>query len=188
MTTELSSKYRRISLYGGPGASKSTTAALLYANLKLLRQQQKCPYTIELVREYAKELVYQKVDIKAEMQHDILLEQYGREFGFLHFGVDLIVTDSPLWLSVIYGRKLGTSKLQEVIEDLKKVDAVWPSLNIFITRPDSFDSHGRLQDRKEAEVIDGEIMNLFHEFDLAYIVCKNYDEVWQSVIALLGLK
>ena len=88
-----------INLFGGPGSGKSTTAALLFAKLKML------DVNAELVQEYAKELVWNGVtDLE---QWDVYIEQKKRIYSLIN-KVDIIISDSPLELSYYYGRNNHT--------------------------------------------------------------------------------
>ena len=77
-----------VNLFAGPGSGKSTTAAGVFYHLK--RKNINC----ELVREYAKELVWEKSFEKLKDQGHVTLEQQHR-VNILKPYVDVIVTDSP---------------------------------------------------------------------------------------------
>ena len=96
-------KYRRINLLGGPGVSKTTTAAFLFNQLK------KRHFSIELCREHAKLLAYQGKTPDTILQGQLFFKQMEEELTFLNANVDLIVTDSPVILAHSYGRKYGCS-------------------------------------------------------------------------------
>lgn len=132
-------KQKIVNLYAGPGAGKSTTASLIFAEMKLRG------YNVELVREYAKDLVWEYNTIPEHVsQLDIFTEQSKRQ-GILIGKVALIVTDSPLRLSTLYGTPLNL-----VEEEEKKYD----SLNIEIVRTKPYQQAGRLQSEDEARKID----------------------------------
>lgn len=86
-----------VNLYGGPGSGKSTLAAGLFYYLK------EHGHKVELVREAAKDRVYagQYLDGSLTQQWELLVEQYERQA--IYYGhVDIIITDSPLLLGMIY--------------------------------------------------------------------------------------
>lgn len=161
---------RRINLYAGPGSGKSTTAAALYAELS------KQGYDIDLVREFVKEnFVYEGKFPQTDDQYFILKNQKKREANALNYN-SLIVTDSPLLLSVVYTRyyKLPYEKEQmQIILDHEKSN---PSFNIFLDRSGiSYKDKGRYQNLKQAEEVDFLIKSLLHEFKMPYQVIPTLD-------------
>ena len=87
-----------INLYAGPGAGKSTIAAEMYAFLK------RHGHSVELVREYAKELVWEGDLSKLNDQIEVSKEQCRRQ-RILNERVDYIITDSPLFLGILYAKR-----------------------------------------------------------------------------------
>lgn len=83
-----------INYWGGPGSGKSTRAAEHYVALK------KAGHSVELVREYAKDLVY-KGEIAETPQAKITGQQCIRQYR-LYRKVDFIVTDSPVLIGLVY--------------------------------------------------------------------------------------
>ena len=84
-----------VNLYGGPGSGKSTGAAYIFSKLKM------AGVNAELVTEFAKEKVWEESKAVFENQAYIFGKQYFR-ISRCADQVDVIVTDSPLLLSVIY--------------------------------------------------------------------------------------
>jgi len=84
-----------INLFGGPGVGKSTLAAGVFSLMKLEGKD------VELVTEYAKELVWESVALENLSQLNIFANQYKR-IARLDGKVEYVVTDSPLLLSSIY--------------------------------------------------------------------------------------
>ena len=82
-------------LHGGPGTGKSTTAAQVFASLKLKG------VNAELVTEYAKGWAWQDRKIKPLDQFYLFGKQLHREY-LLYDKVDVIVSDSPTAIAAFY--------------------------------------------------------------------------------------
>lgn len=86
-----------INLFGAPGAGKSTLAAIVFAKLKMMG------INCELVTEFAKDKVWEKNNEALSNQIYIFAKQYYR-MSRCAGQVDVIVTDSPLFLSPFYNK------------------------------------------------------------------------------------
>ena len=143
-----------INLFGGPGSGKSTTAALLFGRMKLLG------YNVELVTEFAKQMVWQ------ERQKILTHQQSYVHAKQLHYldsvvgKVDYIVTDSPTLLSAIYAPTPYTEGFDDfVINTFIQYD----NLNFFIERLKQYNPVGRNQTQSEAIEIDNKIKTFLYE-------------------------
>lgn len=103
-----------VNAFAGPGAGKTTACLEIVSQLKMRGK------SAEYVPEYAKELVWdertQLLDGSLMNQLTILCEQYKRIKRLFH-KVDYIVTDSPLWLNLLYYR-YSSYKQRNVYMDL----------------------------------------------------------------------
>ena len=128
-----------LALYGGPGSGKTTMAADVFARLK------HAGFNVELVREYAKEVVWEYGNVPDTItQADILAEQYRRQ-AILMGQVDLIITDSPIPLSTIYGSNE---------QDAKDFDDQFQNYPVMIERKKDYNPKGRYQTEEEAKKLD----------------------------------
>lgn len=151
-----------INLFGGPGSGKSTTAAGLFYHMKLNHMN------VELVTEYAKELVYANcVAFLNSNQEWVFAKQNFRQF-ILKNQVDFAITDSPLLLSLIYPKIYNTSPGdyfdEYVIETFNRYD----NLNFFLTRPSNFSNVGRVQDFNESIRVDNLILEALNTTSVTY--------------------
>src|SRR5574344_627446 len=93
-----------INLFGGPCSGKSTLAASIFAEMKAQGK------SVELAFEFAKDLVYDKqIDLLQSKQCYVFAHQQLRIDRLINSGVDYIITDSPLLLSVIYNHYTTSS-------------------------------------------------------------------------------
>lgn len=132
-----------VNLFGGPGTGKSTTAAGVFAALKYRE------VNVEMAREYAKDLVWAKAEWSLHNQLHVFGEQHHRIWTLLE-QVEVVVTDSPLLLSLIYYRGDSETFRQLVLEEHRKLRA----LNVFLRRTKRYNPSGRLQTEEEARGLD----------------------------------
>ncbi len=165
-----------VNLFAGPGAGKSTTAAGIFFQLKL------AGIDCELVREYAKDVVWEgrSTLLDDEGQFYIFAKQRKRMLDIRN-KVDVIVTDSPLLLSRIYGANLSQSFHDLVGEEFERFD----NINFFVERTKPYNPNGRLQDEAGAREIDNQIREL-----IAYYASSNWniqgnEQAPDQVIAIL---
>ena len=147
-----------ISLYGGPGTGKSTSMAHVFAELKWLG------INCEMAPEFAKEKVWEK-------SLNILGNQvyvFGKQLHTLVRlvgQVDVIITDSPLLLSLIYGK----SEVQEFKDFVLAINGKYRMLHVFLERKKAYNPSGRLQTEEEARVIDQEILTLLKDNQIPFL-------------------
>lgn len=140
-----------VALYGGPGTGKSTTAALLFAELKLLG------YNAELVTEYAKDLTWEQRRTTLGNQPYVTAKQLWH-LDRLSDQVDVIITDTSPLLALIYGHDL--------VDEFKAyIKADWKArrtVDIFLRRDPSrpYNVRGRAQSATQATKLDQRIKEL----------------------------
>lgn len=149
-----------INLFAGPGAGKSTTAAGVFALLKLHG------VNCELVREYAKELVWAGVPLTQADQPRILAEQYRRQ-RMLVGRVAVVITDSPLLVSLHYGDPDDPALRRQTLTSWDE----FANHNYFLWRAKPYEPAGRLQNEDEARDID------YAMYDLLGAYCGQWMEV-----------
>lgn len=152
-------KTRIVSLYGGPGSGKSTLAAVTFAKLKMLG------VNCELVTEFAKDKVWEKNNEALSNQIYIFAKQYYR-ISRCADKVDVIVTDSPLFLSPFYNKDI------EIDEPLKQLAYIisnrYENLNYFVKRVKKYNPVGRLQTEAESNEYSIRIKDMMKAFGLKF--------------------
>jgi hypothetical protein len=156
-----------INLYGGPGVSKSTTATGVFSILKL--HGVSCEY----VSEYAKDLTWEKARNNLENQVKIFGEQQHRMWRLID-QVDVIITDSPLPLCMIYN-KAGCEELNKlVLSEYGKMN----NYNYILKRIKPYVQVGRNQTEEEAKKIDEEVRLLLQKNKMDY---KQIDGTYEAI-------
>ena len=151
-----------VNLFGGPGVGKSTLACDLFSFMK------KRGDNVELVTEYAKDMVYEGRDNILNDQLYILAKQNRRLARLAESGVEWAVTDGPLPLGLVYGAAESFPLVQMIMECYSKYD----NFNFFLERSKFVDyqPEGRVQQTvEEALVKDLEIWNTLEAFQIKFI-------------------
>lgn len=164
--SKVNTKTTVVQLFGGPGSGKSTLAAELFAEMKRRKE------SVELVREYAKDLAWQGLAIKPRQQAQLFGEQSRRE-SILYGNVAYIITDSPLDLCVIYSHLYGSEEAAQgfaLILDAYRRDVAGEGVNfmpVFVLREKEYDPRGRYEDEKAARRVDEETRRYLKSRDAA---------------------
>jgi len=141
-----------INLFGGPGISKSTTAAGLFNILKNNKIE------TELVTEFAKDATYEERMNTLENQFYVTAKQHHRLWRILNYWKrknikdGFIVTDSPFILGLVY---LKESKNSDKFKDFLLGEfEIFNNINILLERRKEYNPIGRNQTKEEARKID----------------------------------
>jgi len=160
-----------INMYGGPGSGKSTLMAGLFAYLK--NRGINC----EMAPEYAKEKVWEESFRVLDNQLYVFAKQHHR-ISRLIGKVNVIITDSPLLLSLYYGGDKSKEFNDLVISEFRKTR----HMDIFVKRCKPYNPKGRNQTEKEAKLIDKKIKAILDGLSGGYEVLKGEE----ASIKLLG--
>ena len=172
------SKLKVISLFAGPGAGKSTTAAALFARMKRLR------FDVELVTEYAKDLTYEKSFGKLSNQLHVLGEQNYR-LARLQGQAEYAITDSPLPLSLIYGAAEDMDWLTPLVHRIWSNYENYPFLLKRTSAP--FVHHGRNQNLDQAKALDERIHALaIDQFKTEHVVDPDHPDCVDYMIRFIN--
>ena len=148
-----------VNLFGGPGCRKSTMATSIFSELKWMNVN--CEYASE----YAKDKTWEKSFNVLSNQVHVFGEQHHRIWRLLN-DTDVIITDSPLLLSLIYDKEKSSEFKNFVIREFKKYN----SLNYFLERQAKYNPKGRTQTLEESKLIDLQIKNMLDELSITYKV------------------
>jgi predicted ATPase len=142
-----------VNLVGGPGAGKSTGMAYIFSKLKMAGvEAEMCP-------EFAKDKVWEGSREVFRNQLYIFGKQSFR-LSRLKGKVDVIITDSPLALSVVYAPDEYREGLKLLV---KAVNAEYESMTYFVERGKPYQENGRLQTFDEAIALDATVKDQLAE-------------------------
>lgn len=175
-----------ISLYGGPGAGKSTSAAYMYYLLKAAGEN------AELVREYVKDWAWEGRKIDTYDQIYFLGKQVRKE-SMLLGKVKWLVTDSPIFMNYYYAQLYCTRKLAQGVSGAvlayydQTLEEGHKHHHILLQRTNPYNKEGRYQSEEEALEIDDGVERMLRHLKIPGVVhCKSTEEdlrnIWENVI------
>lgn len=171
------SKTLIVNMLAGPGVGKSTMTAAVFAELKILG------FKVEMVTEYAKGMTWQKSTKVLENQ----IYVFGKQHHYLtrpKDQVDVIVTDSPLLMSIIYDKENNEHLQKLILFEHQKMN----NLNFFLVRSHEYQKIGRSQNEEEAKLIDFSILDVLKENNIQYIKIIPNREGVQKIVAEIEKK
>ncbi len=151
-----------INIYAGPGAGKTTQGLDITAYMK------KKGYSVELIPEYAKKLIYQG------REHELRSNQIGvfsnqlEPYRYLDGKVDYVIAECPLLLSVVYNR-IGNVEDNPYFDDFVMHEHNrFDNINIYLRRETVYKTEGRYQDEKGAIEVDNMTVSFLEEQNVDY--------------------
>lgn len=169
-------KTTMLSFFGGPGSAKSIMAAHTFALLKWNG------VLAELSLEYIKTKLWENSLDVFKDQIYIFGKQYHSMFR-LDGKVDVIVTDSPFLLGVIYDSTENEHlSAALIVSEYRKINTI----NIFLERDESqYENTGRLQDLEAAKQIDNKIISLLESSSIPFTRIKSHPDSPEKVTKLV---
>jgi deoxyadenosine/deoxycytidine kinase len=147
-----------VNFIGAPGAGKSTLAADVFAELKWLN------INSELVTEYAKEMVWEE-NYKILGNQLFLLSQQQNRIERLKGKVDVVVTDSPIFHSLLYNDCIYPSFVNLV----KEIHDSYDNLNFLVKRTKKYHKVGRMQTENESDLLYDKLIEILKSYPIPLI-------------------
>lgn len=174
-----------VNLFGGPGCGKSTTMARLFADLKTRG------LNVEMVSEFAKDLVYEQRQETMKDELYIFAKQHHRMFR-VNDKVDIIITDRPLLLTNIYASLYLPDDMfrKDLINLVRTTFNNFENYNIMLNRNGiEYKNEGRLQDLEQSKEIDELTLKelILSRQSYSMIQTNNYDMILESVLARINM-
>lgn len=179
-----------INLFGAPGVGKSTAAAYLY---HLLSSR---GISTELVTEFAKDLIWDGCE------HTLAfgLEQpyvFGNQLHKIERcvgSVDVIITDSPLPMTIAYDNS-GSRAFKELVAECF---SDYLNINCFLSFDSDngneidYSSTGRIQTLAESVAMEEKIRQVLDDLDIAYVEFKRNNNrdylIGREVLSILAVQ
>lgn len=133
-----------VNLFGAPGSGKSTGASYVFSCLKMMG------VNAELVTEFAKDMVWDEnyKALETEAQAYVFGNQLWRILRCVD-KVDVIVTDSPLFLSVPYNK--STLLGDDFDKAVSSVFKSFNNLSYMIHRKKGYEKTGRVHSESQSD-------------------------------------
>ena len=146
---------RRVNLYGGPAAGKSTMAFFLAWKFK------QSGYECDLIQEPIKHWTYLDRDAEGFSDQQFLTATQMQNEEVALRKLQFIVTDAPLLMHCYYGWKFNRPCWEHEFKKAEEYEKEYPSLNILLHRGSwKYSKIGRYQTEEEALKMDKEVMDL----------------------------
>ena len=165
-----------VNLFGVPGAGKSTGAAYIFSQLKMKG------INAELITEFAKDKVWENNSEVFKNQAYLFGKQSYR-ISRCKDKVDVIVTDSPLPLSIFYNT--GEFLTENFNKSVMDVFNSYNNLNFLLLRTKPYNPIGRHQSEEESDALKQPMVQLLKERGISYIEVDGdivgYDKIIEEI-------
>lgn len=162
-----------VNLFGVPGSGKSTGAAYIFSQLKMKG------INVELVTEFAKEKKWENNTEVFKNQAYVFGEQSYR-LSRCRDKVDVIVSDSPLPLSILYNQE--PSLTENFYRCVMDVFNSYHNVNYLLSRTAPYNPIGRNQTEDESDALRKPMVQLLKDRNIPYVEISGNMEGYQRVI------
>lgn len=164
-----------VNLFAGPGAGKSTLAYGITSALKMME------VNAELASEYVKDKVWEESYKVLDNQIYVFGKQLHRIWRLLG-KVDVVVTDSPIFLSHIYAKEYSKNFTNLILDEHNKMQ----TLNVLLFREKKYVEVGRIQTEEEAKKLDTYIQEELYRYDIKFIQAPGNINGMNLIISKIG--
>ena len=165
-----------VNLYGAPGAGKSTGSAYIFGQLKMNN------ISVELVREFVKDKIYEKSEGVFNDQVYIRGKQHFRQTN-VKGNVDVIITDCPLIVQAYYTDKYKFPYADELRQLVLKLYSLENNINYFVNRDKPYNPDGRFQTEADSDSISGNLKEYLDNLGIEYKEINGNITDYDSVVA-----
>lgn len=167
-----------INLIGAPSSGKTTNAAGVFLEIKLLHKN------AFLVPEYAKDLTY--MGTLAQTSQVTILGEQNRRQDILRDKVDYAITDSPLILGLYYAEEREENNPFFKDFCLSQFNS-YDNINFFLVPHEEqvFEKEGRIHDEHTSKLIKYRLEEILLENQIPYHKLTTYPGVHLEIINIL---
>lgn len=165
-----------VNLFGEPSAGKSTAAMDITAKLK------RAGINAEYVSEFAKDKVYEHNEEVFDHQEYIFGKQ-SFKMGRVRDKVQVIVTDSPLLLNILYNNDDSGFLGEDFNKTVLKMFNSYDNRNFVLMRYHKYENEGRRQNEKEASDVRLALINLLNDLNVPYEWCTSNSEDCDKIVS-----
>lgn len=166
-----------VNIFGEPSAGKSTAATYIFSQLKMQG------ISAEYVSEFAKDKIWENNDEVFKFQTYIFGKQ-NFKLARVNGKVDVVITDSPIILSMIYNPNPSIQK--ELNALITKVFSLYNNYNILLIRKHSYENNGRHENESEARKVRDKIVKTCIDNNIPLQLCETnkstYDKIVNDII------
>jgi nicotinamide riboside kinase len=163
-----------VNLIAAPSSGKSTLMADIFAKLKWKN------IDCELVTEFAKDLVWEDRQETFKDELYIFAKQNHRLFR-VNGKVDVIITDRPLLLTILYNNKYG-ERSEELDNLVYSEFEKYNNINYFINRKKPYNPNGRNQTESESDEIAEELANILYNYCIDFQVVDGIPDTANLIV------
>lgn len=150
-----------INLFGSPGTGKSTLMAEIFQKLKWLN------IDCEMAPEFAKELVWEnRMDTLKDQIY--VFSKQNHNIYRLNGKVDIIITDSPILLSILYHKLHHTYEHPTLYKLIHETFDSYNNWNFLLKRTKPYNTNGRFQTEHESDQLYNVLVDLLDEMFINY--------------------
>ena len=166
-----------------PGVGKSTGAAYIFSQLKMNG------INAELVTEFAKDKVWEN-NTEAFKNQAYLFGKQSYRISRCKDKVDVIVTDSPLPLSIFYNN--DPSLTENFNKSVMDVFNYYNNMNYLLVRTKPYNPIGRHESEEESDALKQPMIDLLNKYNIDYIEAngdiEGYDWIVNDVLNRLKME
>lgn len=163
-----------VNLFGVPSAGKSTGASYIFSQLKLNG------VNAELITEFAKDKVWEN-NIEVFKNQAYLFGKQSYKMSRCKDKVDVLVTDSPLPLSIFYNKDIVLG--EDFNKTVMNVFNSYNNLNYLLLRVKPYNPIGRHQTEEESDELKQPMVNLLHDRNIKYTEHNGSVEGYEEIIS-----